>query len=90
MENLKKLPFDKYSFDITKYDPKVDYSGRSFNHWTLIKKSLKTGIYDVQCDCGFLCKKKITDLFASRSTQCLRCRIKERRANGKGVMFEII
>jgi hypothetical protein len=57
---------------------KHDIVGKTFGRWTILECK-GSGYYNCQCSCGEIKLKVGTDVMHLRTTQCLRCRIKERQ-----------
>jgi hypothetical protein len=53
--------------------------GLTYGKWKVLVK-LAGGSYTVECTCGFQSSKKGYHLMNMSTTQCFRCRIKERKA----------
>ena len=64
-KELKRLLIDKHQI-----------VGKSFGRWTVLQY-LGAGLYECQCDCGSVMKKKCAELMTLRCLQCERCRRKD-------------
>lgn len=51
---------------------KLDHIGIKYGKWTVIKH-LRSSDYRVKCDCGFIAKRRIQNLYNGKSLKCLMC-----------------
>lgn len=62
---------------------KHDIVGKSFGKWTVIDYK-GDGYYNCKCSCGTDGIKKAHEVMLMRTSQCFRCRIKERKKLNTG------
>lgn len=76
----------------TKQLPKKNYSGKKYNYWTILdfvgwyysgNRGCRSGLYRVQCDCGEVFERVITDIVAGASKSCKACGVSRRYSDLK-------
>jgi hypothetical protein len=80
-----KLKMDDLD-DGVEFKTTKELTGQVFGKWTVLRRSddrKEKGYYVMRCVCGAEHDKKGSDIAGLLSSQCLRCRIKERRSFNK-------